>query len=177
MTSLAVAAASWQNFYILVGGVAATLIGLMFVAVTFGASLVTAESVESSRAFLDPTLAHFVQVLVTACLMLIPVMDSTSFGVLLMAMGGLRAVSLSRVHRHMRAAHAKFNDVELSDWISAIVVPLLAHVALVGAGCAFLAGRTPLLAVAVVTLVILLNGVYGAWELMIWLAVTQVRKK
>jgi hypothetical protein len=45
--SFLAAAATWQSFYLLVGAAAATLIGLMFVAVTFGSSLVTMQASES----------------------------------------------------------------------------------------------------------------------------------
>jgi hypothetical protein len=40
---LASGATSWQNFYLLLGTAATTLLGLMFVAVTFGSSRVDRE--------------------------------------------------------------------------------------------------------------------------------------
>lgn len=172
-----VAAATWQNFYLLVGGAAATLTGLMFIAVTFGSSLVTNENIETSRAFLDPPFTHFVQVLITACLMLIPTMGPTLLGIVLVALGVLRIVSLLRVHRHMMAAKRKANDIELSDWVSGIVMPLLAFSALVGTGVAFIIGYAAFAALAAATLAVLVNGIYGAWELMVWLALTRARAK
>ena len=179
--SFIIAAATWQNFYMLVGAAAATLIGLMFVAVTFGSSLVTVQNSESStaerRAFLDPTLTHFVQVLVTACLITIPTMGATLLGGLLMAIGVLRVAALFRVHRHMKAAQESHNDIELSDWMSGIVGPFIAHVLLLGVGIAFLTGHAALNVLALVTLIVLLNGIYGAWELMVWLALTRARTK
>src|SRR5712675_2111028 len=102
LPSFAAAAASWQNFYLLVGTAAATLVGLMFVAVTFGASLVTEQTSASARAFLDPTFTHFVQILLTACLIAIPTMGTTVLGVLLLVMSALRIASLFQVHRHMK---------------------------------------------------------------------------
>jgi hypothetical protein len=170
-----VACAGWQNFYILVGTAAATLIGLMFVAITFGASMVKVENSESTRAFLDPTLTHFVQVLVTACLMVIPSMGSMTLGGLLLVIGVFRGTALARVFRHMRAAAAKNSDIELSDWMSGIVVPLLAHALVVASGVGFLMGRFAFGFLAIATLAVLLNGIYSAWELVVWIALTRSR--
>jgi hypothetical protein len=76
----------WENFYLLVGTAAATLIGLMFVAITFGASFVEVKEVATARAFLDPTLSHFVQVLLTACFVVVPSIRPAVLGALLVAL-------------------------------------------------------------------------------------------
>src|SRR5438876_6449364 len=101
-------AATWQNFYLLTGTAAATLIGLMFVAVTFGASAVTAQSATTSaRAFLDPPFTHFVTVLFVACLMLIPSMTPPVLGVAIVTVTALRTVALVGIFRRMREAHER----------------------------------------------------------------------
>ena len=176
--SFADAAGTWQNFYVLVGTAAATLIGLMFVAITFGASLVTRQTSESARAFLDPTFTHFVQVLLTACLVTIPTMGPTVLGVLLLAVGALRTAALFRVFRHMRAAHRTHHDIELSDWLTGIAIPLLCYLLLGATGVAFLTGYLAAFTVlAIATIASLLNGIYGAWELLLWMAVTRAQAK
>ena len=158
----------------LVGAAAATLIGLMFVAITFGASRMgKIENPEATRSFLDPTLTHFVQVLLTACFMLVPEIRPQVLGGLFLVIVLLRVASLSRQWRHMRDAQSKNSDLELSDWIQGIYLPLAMHVTLGVAGVLFAMDRAPLVVVAVVTTVILLNGIYGAWELVIWIALTQ----
>ncbi|HEY2745038.1 MAG TPA: hypothetical protein VGL86_10465 [Polyangia bacterium] len=172
----AVAAAPWQNFYLLLGTAAATLIGLMFVALTFGAGLMTAQAASSARAFIDPPFGHFVTVLLGACLMLVPTMTPALLGGALVIVTVLRALALVRVVRHMRAAHARYNDIELSDWLMGVVLPAILYAALIAIGAGFIAARTAAfggLAVAVVGTLLL--GVFGAWELMIWLALTRVR--
>ncbi len=170
--------AAWQNFYLLVGTAAATLIGLMFVAVGFGANLVSQEATASARAFLDPPFTHFVQVLLTACLLTIPTLGTTLLGVLLLVASALRLLGLVWVFRHMRAAHRKNGDLELSDWLTGAVLPLLCYLLLAATGAAFLeCSAIALNGLAIVTLVTLLNGVYGAWELMVWLALVRARTK
>jgi hypothetical protein len=170
---------AWQNFYILVGTAAATLIGLMFVALTFGASAMQGQKIENpemTRAFLDPTLTHFVQVLVTSCFMLVPAISNPVLGALLAAVAIFRMAALVRVYRHMRAAHAKHNDLEAVDWIQGIGIPLVMHVLLGCGAVLFMLGWSVLVLVAIVTIVVLLNGIYGAWELVVWIALTRSQK-
>jgi hypothetical protein len=104
MPSFAASAATWQNLYILIGTAAATLVGLMFVAITFGSGLVKQEASPSVRSFLDPTFTHFVQVLFTSCLVVVPTMHPTLLGSLLIGIGAVRIAALFRVHRHMKQA-------------------------------------------------------------------------
>lgn len=175
--SLGALAASWQNFYLLVGAAAATLVGLMFVAITFGSSMIKVDNPDAMRAFLDPTLGHFVQVLVTACIVVAPSPGPALFGTLVIAVGVLRLATLVRIQRHMREANRRAHDVELSDWISGIFLPLVAYAVVAGCGVAFVCGRAPFGLLATATVVVLLNGIYGAWELMVWLALSRSRAK
>jgi len=176
--SFAATAASWQTFYVLVGTAAATLVGLMFVAVTFGANLVKVESAETARSFIDPSFTHFVQVLFTSCLVVIPGVPPAPLGVLLLIVGGLRVLALIRIFRHMRIAHRVNNDIELSDWMSSIVLPALCHALLVATGIGFLRDWPwAFVALALATLAILMIGVFGAWEIMLWMVLTRARQK
>jgi hypothetical protein len=174
--SFASAAARWQTFYVLVGSASATLVGLMFVAVTFGSNLVKPETAETARSFIDPSFRHFVQVLFTACLAVIPGLAPWLLGLSLVGVGVLRGGGLVRTYRHMRLAHRANNDVELSDWISAIVVPALCHALLLATGVGFVVGwEAAFDALAIVTIVILMVGVFGAWELILWMVLTRAR--
>ena len=176
--SFAVAATTWQSFYLLAGTAAATLIGLMFVAVTFGSRLVGAQSPDSARSFVEPPFYHFVNVLVTACLVVIPTMSARLLAAALLAMSVLRTAVLFRIHRHMREAQQKFGDIELSDWLSAIVVPLLCYLLLGASGAAFFAGYSAAFSgLALATLATLVLGIFAAWELMIWMALTRAQKE
>ncbi len=61
----------WDNFFIMAGTAGATLIGLLFVAITLGADLSTPRGVDATRAFLTPTLLRFAGVLF-GCLAMLP---------------------------------------------------------------------------------------------------------
>jgi hypothetical protein len=161
----------WQNFYLLTGTAAATLIGLMFVAVTFGASLVTKETAQSARAFLDPTFIHFAQVLLTACVLTIPTLGPVFLGALLVIMGVFRVLGLYYVLGHYRRAHREHGDIELSDWLASILAPLVCHLLAITTGVGFIAHvALALTGLAVLTVGLLAIGIYGAWELLVWMA-------
>ena len=156
----------------LVGTAAATLTGLMFVAVTFGSGLVTRESAATTRAFLDPTYTHFVQVLLIACLLLMPTLGRwSSSAALLIVVGAMRFLGLHTVFRRYREAQREHGDIELSDWLLSIVLPLLCHLSLMATGAAFIARNSAALTgLAVISVVLLFIGIHGAWELMVWMA-------
>jgi hypothetical protein len=161
---------SWHDFYLLTGGAAATLTGLMFVAVTFGAGLVSKANATTVRAFLDPPVSHFVHVIVTACVVVMPTMTGRVFGALLLAGVVLRLASLVWVYRQYREAHRLHGDMELSDWTMGIVLPALAFVVLSVAAIGFLTGLHAWFSpVGGATLGVLIIGVRSAWELMLWL--------
>ncbi|HEX4446785.1 MAG TPA: hypothetical protein VH044_08620 [Polyangiaceae bacterium] len=168
----------WQNFYMLAGTAAATLTGLMFVAVTFGSSLVKQETAQSTRAFLDPTYMHFVQVLFTACLMTIPTLGPALLGGLLIAIGAFRLVRLRWVFGSYREAQRQHGDIELSDWVMSIALPLLCHALLIATGAAFvLRSAAALSGLAVVILMLLFVGIHGAWELFVWMAIAVSQRR
>jgi hypothetical protein len=170
-------AQSWHDFYLLTGGAAATLTGLMFVAVTFGAGLVSKANTTTVRAFIDPPLSHFVHVILTAAVVIMPTMTTRVFGALLLAGVVLRLASLVWVYRQYRAAHRLHGDMELSDWAMGIVFPALAFVSLSAAAVGFLTGSHAWISVvAAATLGVLIIGVRMAWELMLWL-ITEVGRK
>ena len=168
--SFSTAAPSWHDFYLLCGGAAATLAGLMFVAVTFGAGLVNDENAATMRAFVDPPLFHFMHVITTACIFLMPSMTATVFGALLLAGAAARLVGLAWVYRYYRRAHEERGDMELSDWLIGILLPGVAFALFITGGVGLVMGLGPSLTiVAGATLGILVIGMRSAWELMLWL--------
>ena len=168
---LSAALQPWQNFYMLTAAAAATLTGLMFIAVTFGESLVTKETTSTARAFLDPIFMHFVQVLFVGCLLTIPTLTHAVLGAVLVTLGGFRLVSLRWVFQRYIAAQRKAGDIEVSDWLTGIVLPILLHGLLIASGIGFLRREgASLTGLAVTSLGVLLLGIYSAWELLVWMA-------
>src|SRR5947209_15678032 len=76
----------WHDFYLLVGTAAATLVGLMFVAASIGASVFSEEHKAAMRAFISPTVVHFSAALVLCVLAMIPSHTWLTFSALLAAL-------------------------------------------------------------------------------------------
>jgi len=161
----------WSSFFLLTSGAAATLTGLMFVAVTFGSSLARQQPTATTRAFLDPVFAHFVQVFLIGCAVVVPTMTGTALGTILIAMALSRAVRMISVFGHLRRAHAASGDLELSDWLLSVVAPVLAHLLLAATGVGFLLDEPAAFnGLAAVVVSLLFIGIVGAWELLLWVA-------
>jgi len=62
----------WHDFCGLVGTASATLVGLIFVAASVGASVFSASQQEPMKAYLTPTVVHFSSLLCICILILIP---------------------------------------------------------------------------------------------------------
>src|SRR5258706_14185713 len=86
--SLAELLHDWHDFYVLIGTASATLVGLMFVAASIGASVFNEEHRAPMKAFVTPTVVHFAAVLFTSLLVTIPTDSWRGHGALLAA-GGL----------------------------------------------------------------------------------------
>ena len=62
----------WHDFYILVGRAGATLLGLLFVAVSLGAGYLTQERQSATRTFMSPVVVHFTSVFFLSAVALFP---------------------------------------------------------------------------------------------------------
>jgi len=62
----------WENFFMLCGTAAATLIGLLFVVITLGTNLAPSQAAPGVHVFVTPTLAHFSGVLFVTLIVLAP---------------------------------------------------------------------------------------------------------
>jgi hypothetical protein len=105
-------------------------------------------------------------------------MSSRLFGVLLLLLAALRLAASVRIYRHMRSAQQRNNDIELWDWLTGIAFPVLCHLLLGSTGVAFLERYALAFdGLAIVSLAMLLLGVFGAWELLVWMAIARSRTK
>ncbi|HEY6286312.1 MAG TPA: hypothetical protein VIX20_11660, partial [Ktedonobacteraceae bacterium] len=62
----------WQSFYILTGTASATLIGLLFIAISIGSNLPIQRITDNMHTFVNPTLLYYFQVLLVSCLAVMP---------------------------------------------------------------------------------------------------------
>src|ERR1700692_545402 len=72
--------APWHEFYSLLGTAAATLVALLFVAVSIGASVLTPERAGATRTFMSPMVFHYTAVLFLSLITLIPTQTPETLG-------------------------------------------------------------------------------------------------
>jgi hypothetical protein len=86
-----------HDFYVLVGTASATLVGLMFVAVSIGTSIFNEDRRAGMTAFITPTVVHFAAALFTCLLVTIPTHSWRTLGGLLAAGGLAGAIYCGRL--------------------------------------------------------------------------------
>lgn len=159
----------WHDFYVLIGTASATLVGLMFVAASIGASFFIAEREAGLRAFLTPTVLHFTAVLIACLVLTVPSHSWESLGGLVLTggvigLGYACAVGLSM----RRGGFSATIDWEDRFWY--VIAPVASYLLLTGAAILLLV-RSPrgfdLLAVAL--LLLLLLGIRNAWDMTVWM--------
>jgi hypothetical protein len=169
--SLADRLRDWHDFYLLIGTASATLIGLMFVAASIGASYFTAEREAGLKAFLTPTVLHFTAVLVTCLVATAPAHNRASFGVLLAAIGAVGIAYAIRVWLHMNRRGIT-STIDLADRAWYVFTPLLVYLLL---GCAGLTVEahvaTALVVLSASVVLLLLVGIRNAWDMTVWIVI------
>ena len=75
----------WHEFYLLVGTAAATVLALLFVAVSLGAGYLTSQHQAPTRTFMSPVVIHFTSVFFVAAICLIPSHGPVFFSALIAA--------------------------------------------------------------------------------------------
>ncbi|MBX3065171.1 MAG: hypothetical protein KF726_19480 [Anaerolineae bacterium] len=161
----------WQNFYFMVGGAAAALMGLMFVALSLGSHLVERTTQEQIGAFVTPSILYFVSVLLLACIMLIPTFSPLGLAVLLAAGA---AIGLQRTVFHVRAlvrTALKVGDFDRWDWLSGIIFPPLSYALVLIAAVLLLLNvwSVALLDLWLVVILLFVCAISNTWALVLWI--------
>jgi hypothetical protein len=161
----------WENFYLIVGGGAGALIGVMFVVTTLSAGLEQNRASRGARIYITPIVFHFAIVLIISATAVAPGLPLGGVGVVvgLCALLGF-AYSLMTTMRIFA-----IKDVDLPDWEDKIfygIVPTIIYLSLAGAATAvWFAPMTAALSIAVIMLAILLIGIRNAWDLATFLVI------
>jgi hypothetical protein len=89
----------WHDFYVLVGTASATLVGLMFVALSIGSSIFNEKKRAGMRAFITPTVLHFAAVLFACLIIVMPTHSWQTLGSVLGLGALLGLFESSRIER------------------------------------------------------------------------------
>jgi hypothetical protein len=73
----------WHDFYVLVGTAGATLLALLFVAVSLGTGFLTEERRSATRTFMSPVVVHFTSVFFLSAVALFPWHQARLFAALI----------------------------------------------------------------------------------------------
>ena len=159
---------NWQTFYFLIGGAAAGLVGLTFVAITVGSGVITQREIAGLRTFVNPTLIHFIYVLVTASVVVMPTVTRMQLGILL-ALVGLVSAGRALISLSFMWQQYKRHIVDMHDWAWYFLVPLASYLIYVGTGAGLLL-RTgwALDGLAWASILLLVAGIRNTWDMVMW---------
>ena len=158
-----------DNFFIMAGTAAATLIGLLFVAITLGAGLSTPQGLNATRAFLTPTLILFGGVLFQCLAALAPWPSAWPVGIIL-GLCGLAGL-VNQVYVILKQFKVNIATLDWLDWALFSAVPALGYASLIAGAAGLIAERSfaPYAIAGAITL-LLFAGIFGAWDLTLWIA-------
>ena len=159
---------TWHDFYLLVGTASATLVGLMFVAATLGASVFSEQHRNAMQAFISPTVVNFAAALFICIGVMVPSQTWLSLGLLLSAGGvaGLIYAGRGWVQMFVRRSF----HVDMVDRMFYATVPLLGYLLVLAAGILLLLRLRWSAEVAAAALVVLMfAGVRNAWDMTTWI--------
>ena len=153
----------WHEFYLLVGTAAATMLALLFVAVSLGAGYLTSRHQAPTRTFMSPVVIHFTSVFFIAAVCLIPSHGPVFFSVLIGATAVLGiAVSVVTSVQVIRRDWTQY----LPDYFAYGLLPVAAYLTLLVSGIMIYAGiayAPEVLAGALLGLTIV--NIRNAWDL------------
>jgi hypothetical protein len=158
----------WHDFFMLSGTAAATLTGLIFVAVSFAVGSKAERSRKDLDVWVTPSLVYFLETFLVAGAMLSPI-GARFLGTLLLA---LMAVNLPFGAMRLRYLFQQHKEESLgrTAWVWQMMLPTVAQGVLALGGAGLITGHAlaqPAIAVAVTLL--LTVAVRNAWYLVIWL--------
>ncbi len=157
---------AWQDFYTYLGTVAATLLGLLFVAVSLRLNIFHQQQVRDVRDFAFQTFGSFFCLILVAGLFLIPHQNRLGVGLPLLVLGLLGAGGFSYIA--YEAHRLNQGPYGLPWWaVAAYGLGLLTYLGLVAIGAALLSGNTAALPwLVIVATGLLTTATLSAWILL-----------
>ena len=158
---------AWHEFYALLGTAAATLVALMFVAVSVAVGLLTSDRSMGTRIYMSPVIMHYAYVLFVSLIVLVPALGDTAHGLVIVA-SGLVGVGYSA---YISIRLFRDNKSEFVDRFAYGAWPCVAYAGTVLGG-ALIAGhkRWGADVLAAAMLLLLLVNVRNAWDLSVTFA-------
>jgi hypothetical protein len=164
MTDLAQTIGEWETFYLLTGTAAATLIGLLFVAVSIHIDTFHKEAYGDLQQFAALTFNSFFYVLVMALLFLIPGLSALGLGLPLLLLGLAGVVNGLWQQRRARRFQVQRGRGHLTG---RFVLPILCQLGMAVVAAFLIAGvAEALYALTIVVVLLLASAAVNAWTLL-----------
>jgi hypothetical protein len=156
----------WRDFFTLIGGAAAALVGAMFVVVSIGMGFFNRGHGSAIGSFLTQTVFHLSAVIVLCAFTMVPNLDWNWFGAGLI-FGSL--VGLAYSVMVMRDV-ARRRELELVDHFWYGAAPVTGHLTVLAAGVTALAGVPYVLEILAFAMVLLvIGGIRNSWDMIVFL--------
>jgi hypothetical protein len=153
----------WHEFYILLGTAGATLLALLFVAVSLGTGFLSSKDQQGTRTFMSPVVIHFTSVFFLSAVCLVPSHGPVFFAVLIAGTAVIGVVvSIVISVWVVRTEMTQY----LPDYFAYGLLPVGAYLALLVASIMIYLGRDYALEVLAGGLLLLaIVNVRNAWDL------------
>jgi hypothetical protein len=128
---------AWHEFYLLLGTAGATLLALLFVAVSLGTGFLNAKDPSGTRTFMSPVVIHFTSVFFVSAVCLMPSHGPVFFAVLIGATAVLGVVvSIVITVLVVRTTMTQY----VPDYFAYGALPVAAYLAMLAAAIMILKG-------------------------------------
>jgi Ca2+/Na+ antiporter len=156
---------AWHDLYEMLGGAAATLLGLLFVSMSLNAEIILGPGHTHSRRLAEQAFQNYICVLVISLLALFPAMSTSSFGQSILwvtLFWGLWV--LYRMYQVMTAPPSQESRVRsLRRFLSSFA----GFGCLIFAGISMMLGNVETLTAAIGVMLLLISATVVSWELLI----------
>jgi modulator of FtsH protease len=158
--------ASWHDFYLTIGAASASLIGLLFVALSLNLDTITETSSEDLRALGEQAFNSFSLVLLIALFFLIPTNDPTTYGIAFMAL------AIGGAYRMLRRAPVVWRGRQRDRLGEAVVwrfvLPAAALLGLLASGVGLVVSQPSALYWLVAVIIgLLMSAARSSWDLLV----------
>lgn len=155
----------WHDFYVLLGTAGATLVALLFVAVSLGGGYLNQTRALATRTFFSTVVVHFAEVFLISAIALVPGHRAAFFAVAI-GVFGVAGLAVS-AYASVQLIRHKWTEY-LQDHFAYGLLPALAYVALLLAAAAMLEDWDVSLDMLAGALLLLLSvNIRNAWDLML----------
>lgn len=155
----------WHEFFTVLGGAAAALIGAMFVVVSIGVGMLSVDRGGAIRAFISATVSHLSTALFASLVVMVPGLDWLWLGVII----GLAGIAGLAYAARVVTGFRQHDGTVGSDWFWYAIVPPLGYAAFLVAGVTAVlrvAWSLDLLAAAALLLAV---GIRNGWDMIVFL--------